>query len=114
MKAAAVILVKFPFTSLDTSKKRPALVLNSVQLTAKIEVVTVAMITSQIDGLKLSGDVLMEDWKQAGLLHPSIIRLAKVATIEKDLIEKELGRVSNKDLRLTKASFCSLYKYWTG
>jgi len=43
--------------------------------TTKNKLVTIAMITSQIDGLKFPGDVLLNEWKAANLLHPSLARL---------------------------------------
>lgn len=37
------------------------------------------------------GDVLLADWKAAGLLHPSLLRLAKIATIDAELIDKVIA-----------------------
>jgi hypothetical protein len=36
------------------------------------------MITSKTEGFKLVGDVPLEQWRSAALLHPSIARLAKM------------------------------------
>lgn len=112
MKAFSIVLVRFPFTSLDAAKKRPGLVLNSIPFSAKIRLVTIAMITSQIEGLLIHGDVQLSDWKQAGLLHPSLVRLAKIATLEDHLVERELGTASKKDQLLLKKQFQFLFRTW--
>lgn len=39
-------------------------------------------------------DPELKDWKQCGIILPSIIRLHKIAAIEKDLIERKLGSVT--------------------
>lgn len=112
MTPGDVVLVRFPFTTLDLKKKRPALVLAATTLGKKIELVTVAMITSQVDGLSLLGDVLLENWKAANLVHPSLVRLAKIATLEKSLIEKRLGAIGTSDKAGIKRAFRHLYRLW--
>lgn len=112
MTPGAIVLVKFPFTHLLSTKKRPALVLVHTHHSTKVELVTVAMITSKVDGIRLPGDVLMEDWEKAHLLHPSLVRLSKVATLENSLIEKELGTVSAHDKANIREVLKSLYRMW--
>ena len=63
------------------------------------------MITSQVEALKLDGDVLLADWEAAGLLHPSLLRLAKLASIDEELIDKAVGRLSAGDLAAARAAF---------
>jgi mRNA interferase MazF len=70
------------------------------------------MITSQIDGLKLKGDILPRDWKQSGLLHPSIIRLTKIATLDSELIEKKLGTLSAGDSKEFAKSLREHFSHW--
>ena len=68
MKPGDVALVRFPFTELAATKKRPALVLARTARLPRNRLVTLAMITSQVEALRLEGDVLLSDWKEAGLL----------------------------------------------
>jgi hypothetical protein len=70
------------------------------------------MITSQIEALKLDGDVLLADWKAAGLLHPSLLRLAKVATIDAELIEKIVGKLTPSDLVKARSAFQGVFSAW--
>jgi len=70
------------------------------------------MITSQIEALSLEGDVLLADWQTAGLLHPSLLRLAKVATVDDELVEKTLGRLSTRDLDAARRTFRRVFAAW--
>lgn len=112
MKTADIVLVKFPFSDLESSKKRPALVLSHTTVSSGIELVTIAMITSRIDGIKLSGDYKVKKWEDAGLLFPSLIRLSKIATIESDLIDKNLGKLAPADIKAIKSAFKSCFQFW--
>ena len=112
MKPGDVALVRFPFTDLAASKKRPALVLARTELSTRNRLATLAMITSQIEALKLEGDVLLQDWRSAGLLHPSLLRLAKVATVDEDLIERKIGSLSARDRDSAKRAFRHVFSSW--
>lgn len=113
MKPGDVVLVKFPFTHLLTTKKRPALVMQVASHSPKIKLVTVAMITSRVEGMRLPGDVVLEDWKKSQLLHPSLVRLCKLATVDQELIVKAMGALSSADLKLIRKSFGKLYEFWS-
>ena len=112
MTAGDVILVQFPFTSLDTTKKRPALLLASSALGKRAELMTLAMITSQVDGVKLAGDTMLSDWKRAHLLHPSLVRLAKIATLDHSRVERKLGTLSAADLASVRSGFAQMFRTW--
>ena len=112
MKPGEIALVRFPFTELAAAKKRPALVLAQMTRSSRYRLSTVAMITSQVEALKLDGDVLLADWQAAGLLHPSLLRLAKVATIDGELIDKVIGKLSSADLRAARAAFHQVFAIW--
>lgn len=112
MKPGEIVLVRFPFSDLESSKKRPALVLSQSNVTARVGVVTIAMVTSKIEGLKFPGDHRLQDWESAGLLHPSLVRMSKIATVENDLIDKSLGRLSARDIESLRAVFKKHFKAW--
>ena len=79
---------------------------------ARYRLVTLAMITSQVEALELDGDVALEQWQAAGLLHPSLLRLAKVATVDRDLVDKAIGRLSAADLGAARAAFRRVLSTW--
>lgn len=112
MKPGDVALVRFPFTELATEKKRPALVLARTARSPRNRLATVAMITSQVEALSLAGDVVVAEWEAAGLLHPSLLRLAKVATIDEDLIDKRIGRLAEPDLESAGVAFRLVFESW--
>ncbi len=57
----------------------------------------IASITGNLHAIRHTGDHLLNDWEQAGLLRPSLAQ-AKIATIEITLIDRRLGRLSDVDL----------------
>ena len=113
MTTGRIAITYFPFTNLDQKKKRPALILKEVFYSTHLNLKTIAMITSQIESPSIEGDMLIRDWKQSGLLHPSRLRLAKLATIEGVLIETELGRLSDRDMKQVKKMFREYFSDWT-
>lgn len=112
MKPGDVALVRFPFSELTAEKKRPALVLAETARSPSYRLAPVAMSTSQLEALKLNGDALLADWKAAGLLHPSLLRLAKVATIDAELIDKVIGRLLAIDRKEARAAFRRALATW--
>jgi len=112
MKPGDVALVRFPFADLATPKKRPALVLARTTRSPRNRLTTLAMITSQIEALRLEGDVALTDWKSAGLLHPSLLRLAKVATVDEDLVDRVIGRISTTDKVAARKAFGIVFSAW--
>jgi len=90
-KLGEVVLIAFPYTNGTGSKKRPALVLYD----AGDPDILVARITSQT--VLTKDDIVLNDWAEAGLLVPSTVRLHKVATLEKVLINRSLGTLSASD-----------------
>jgi mRNA interferase MazF len=92
-----VIKVPFPYTDRATRQYRPALVVSSYRIEATHGLLWVLMITSAANrGWR--GDVSITNLSTAGLPAPSVIRTAKIATIEaKDAVR--LGRISPSALK---------------
>ncbi|HEX5036142.1 MAG TPA: type II toxin-antitoxin system PemK/MazF family toxin [bacterium] len=107
-----LVLVPFPFTDLRTTKKRPALVLATIPSKILPTLFVVAMATSQTAGEKILGDYDLQSWKEAGLLHPSRLRLAKVVSLEEDLIQKRLGQLQKEDRKNVAKEFRRVFKDW--
>ncbi len=99
-----MVLLSFPFTDATGARRRPALVL----LDTDDEDVVVARITSQ--SLRTSFDVEIIEWQQVGLLLPSVVRLNKLATLEKHLVERRLGRLTTDDWTRVRAV---VQRLWT-
>ena len=86
-----VVLMEFPFASGGGVKHRPALVLIDI---GDADVLA-ARITTQETRDRF--DVEIADWHAAGLRLPSIVRLHKLATLEKTIVGRKLGRLSASD-----------------
>ena len=71
--------------------------------------VVVARITSRPAEGPL--DVELAQWRNAGLLLPCVVRVHKVATLEKNLIEKPLGTLESEDWTKVKVQMRNL---WAG
>ncbi len=84
-----IVLLKFPFTDGATYKRRPALIINDFNDGDVI----VCRITSQI--YKTKNDIYIDDWEKSGLKLPSVIRVHKIATLEKDMVEIIMGQLDN-------------------
>lgn len=91
-----VVLVPFPFTNQMTSKQRPAVIVSQrAYARARPDVVLMA-ITSQVRSTLGFADTLLSDWHNANLLKPSVVKPV-FATIEQDLVIKQLGQLTEQD-----------------
>ena len=76
-----IVKVPFPYTDRPIRQNRPALVIAAGELEATHGLLWLAMITSA-ENRGWTGDVMIADLPAAGLPVPSIVRTAKLATIE--------------------------------
>ncbi|MBI5525993.1 MAG: type II toxin-antitoxin system PemK/MazF family toxin [Deltaproteobacteria bacterium] len=97
-----VLLIAFPFTDAAGSKRRPALVVHD----SGDDDVLVARVTGQAVGGVF--DVPIQEWRDAGLVMPSVARVDKLATLEKRLVERRLGHLADIDAQTVKFALKSL------
>jgi mRNA interferase MazF len=100
-KAFDVVAVPFPFTDRDATKRRPALVISSERFNQQHKQLVLAMITSATDNVWPS-DVLIADWKEAGLKVACRFRL-KLFTLDQTLVLKVVGHLSSQDIKSVRA-----------
>jgi mRNA interferase MazF len=92
-----VVVVKFPFASSLKYKARPAVVLSSeIYNESKRGTVMILAISSKID-TKLDFEFKIDNWRESGLLKPSLFK-SSIATIEQSSIITKLGTLSKKDM----------------
>lgn len=104
-----VVVVPFPFTDREQSKRRPALVLSSAaHFNSQSGHVVLAMITSAKNSA-WPGDVKIQDLKFTGLSAESLIRM-KLFTLDERLILKVIGRISAADRVRFKKSFAAVFR----
>lgn len=99
-----IILISFPFTDLTGVKIRPAVILMETE-----QDVTVAFITSQLKW-QTQFDILLEPSSKNGLKLNSLIRLTKLATINKQLVLGELGNLSLAQTAVLNLNLTTLLK----
>jgi mRNA interferase MazF len=92
-----VVLVSFVFSDESGKKIRPAVVISSAAYNRARQEVIVAAITSNVRR-RLFGDYLMVNWKEAGLLFPSVAT-AILRTIKRTIVERKLGSLPKADLQ---------------
>lgn len=85
--AGAVVRVPFPYTDAETRQHRPALVVATVGPGSGSPFLWVLMITSA-GNRSWPGDIPIPDAEAAGLPAPSVIRTAKIATIDASRAER--------------------------
>ena len=105
-KPGDLVLLDFPFTSGEQTKRRPALVL----LDDGGADVVVARVTSQ--SRQDTFDVELTDWRGAGLILPSVARLHKIATLEKTLVVRTLGGLQSADRQAVATKLEKLFGGW--
>jgi mRNA interferase MazF len=89
----AVVLVRFPFTNLDTSKKRPALVVSPAAYAERHGDLAVLALTSQPQP-----DVLLAlaHWQYAGLLGPTWLK-PSLFCIHDSVVDRAIGTLAGDD-----------------
>lgn len=92
MRKGDIVLIPFPFTDLSGIKNRPALVLADAEID-----VTVSFITTQLNWSE-KFDIKVEPSQENGLKKTSLIRLRKLATVDKDLVIGKIGNLSQDEL----------------
>ena len=95
-----ILLVKFTFSEDEGSKHRPTLVLSTKEYNNNRQELIIAAITSNLKR-QLVGDTKINNWKDAGLLYPSLIT-AIIRTIKKNMITHKLGKLSDNDFRVVE------------
>jgi mRNA interferase MazF len=95
-----IILVPFPFTDLSETKLRPAVLL---WVDSKGQDVTLCFISSQgIDRVTDDEFVILPsdpEFAQTGLKSSSKVRVARIITLEKSLLQRRLGQLSPQQLQ---------------
>ena len=106
-KFGDLVLVPFPFTDQTSTKQRPAIVVSSAACNdARPDLILMA-VTSHIRVPSATGDVTIRAWQEAGLIRPSVIK-PLLTTLEKRLVIKRLGRLSEQDRQALKMTLSKI------
>jgi mRNA interferase MazF len=89
----AVVLVRFPFTHLQSAKKRPAIVVSPAAYTLRYGDLVVAALTSQPQPEPF---LSLRQWQAAGLLGPTWIK-PSIFTLAESTIDRQIGSLNAED-----------------
>jgi mRNA interferase MazF len=92
MAKGDIVLITFPFTDLTGSKLRPAVVLVDVP-----DDLTVCFITTQL-GWQEPADLMLQPNSVNGLKKASLVRISKIATLDRTLAKGLLGRLTQQEI----------------
>lgn len=90
-----IVVVPFPFSDRNASKRRPALVVGSSEFNRTHDHSLLAMITSAT-GTPWASDVALAEWQSAGLTVPCRLRF-KLFTLDNALVLRRIGRLTQSD-----------------
>jgi mRNA interferase MazF len=97
-----VVVVPFPYADRLADKRRPAIVVSTPALQNDFGLVWLAMVTSA-ENRGWDCDVAVNDLKSAGLPSASLVRTAKIATVDADRVLRRIGKLAPKDARAVAA-----------
>jgi mRNA interferase MazF len=97
-----VVLVSFVFSDETGERRRPAVIVSSEAYHKSREEAIIVAITSRTDRI-LTGDHLIRDWREAGLLFPSVAT-GIIRTIKQDMLNHRLGTMSQADMEVIAAN----------
>jgi mRNA interferase MazF len=104
VREGQVVLFKFPYTDQMEGKLRPALVIRKV--TGPHDDWLICMISSQLSqGIDGFDEFLSEkdgDFRQSGLKQASVIRIGRLAVVQKMILLGAIGDISAERLRQIK------------
>lgn len=98
-----VVVVPFPYADRLAEKRRPAVVVSSERLYADHRICWLAMITSASNPAWTS-DVAISDLASTALPAPSVVRPAKLATVDVGRIVRRIGKLSAADAARVKGA----------
>jgi mRNA interferase MazF len=97
-KPGDVVLVSYPLGQGSSAKKRPALVISPEDYNQAAGELIIAQITSRVSAPPRPGDYRIQDWQEAKLPCPALVR-ARLATLKASQVLRKLGELGEGDLR---------------
>jgi mRNA interferase MazF len=91
MKKGDIVLIPYPFTNLKGNKLRPALILVNSETDITVCFITTQLICKEATDLEISPST------RNGIKKNSLIRVSKIATLDKELA---LGKLGDLDVEL--------------
>jgi len=87
-----IILVRYPFSDLSTSKVRPAIIVNIPHVSQDIFIVPLTSKTTSL----LAREFLLSNWEAAGLNVATAVKRG-LYTVQQNLVVTKIGRLTEAD-----------------
>ncbi|MCA1589413.1 MAG: type II toxin-antitoxin system PemK/MazF family toxin [Acidobacteria bacterium] len=94
-----IVLVRYPFSDLTSSKVRPAVVINAPHASQDLFVVALTTKTNNL----LAGEFVLAEWKKAGLNVESAVKRG-IFTIKDSLVKMLVGKLEDADAKRLEGS----------
>ena len=103
-----VLVVPFPFTDRQATKRRPALVLSNAKFNGTAGHSIMAMITSA-EHSAWPNDIAVRDLDIAGLPGPCVVRM-KLFTLDHRLVLRKAGTLSRRDRDAVEKALGAIFR----
>ena len=107
-KQGEIVVIPFPFSDLSNIKQRPVLILSKDSDNNDFEDIITCGITSNLRNTKYSIPINNKDLENGEIPAESRIKIDKLFTINKDIINKEIAKINITTLMKVKKEFCNL------
>ncbi len=97
-----IVLVKFPFTTLKQSKKRPVLIIKDENAMGDIVCFQITSKSTQSSLFLLEDHLFLEN----NLPLKSYVKYDKCFTLNREIVDKKLAAISNAAIEEIKKLFC--------
>lgn len=105
MKKFDILLAKVNFEDSNKYKVRPVLCINKIQ-----NGIIARKMTSKSTRNNYPGEYYIQDWREAGLYKPTVVRMSKYVTVPFNNIIKTIGHLTPKDIKEVKQLMYTPYK----
>ena len=109
MKQKEIVLLPFPFTNLEESKVRPALIVSNDSFNKRSDDCIMVPLTTVIGDTPYSIIIDQEDMSSGRLLKPSMVKIDKVFTVEKKLVVMKIGSVNDATFKKIKNKLLEIF-----
>src|SRR3989344_923399 len=101
-KIGHIILTPFPFTDLSGKKVRPALVLGVQKESDDITVCFISSVQNKIHKFDILIDSKDKNFKKTVLKLKSVIKVTKIATLDKAVVLGQIGELDTQTMKKVK------------
>ena len=103
-----ILIVPFPFSDLSSIKRRPVLVLSKKSYNSSSDDIMTCGITSNIKDSKHAILIENSDLEHGQIPIASRIKVDKLFTLDKNIVEKSVGRINKETFDKVKKEFFNL------